>query len=127
MRISAVILSYNSAKYLEQCVHSLAAAMAASDEPDEIHVVENGSVDGSADILRALEQAFPDLLKVIYMDHNTGTTVSRNAALRRAGRDTMSVILPAGREAQDTWLYADWNRARALLVPYSSSLMLERG
>jgi putative SOS response-associated peptidase YedK len=53
-------------------------------------------------------------------------TCEPNAALRRAGRDTMPVILAADREAQDVWLRAGWDRAQSLLVPYSSSLMLER-
>ena len=53
-------------------------------------------------------------------------TCEPNAAVRAAGRDAMPVILPAGGEAQDLWLRGGWDRAKALLVPYSSSLMLER-
>ena len=48
-----------------------------------------------------------------------------NAMFRKAGRDTMPVILPADAQAQDDWLYADWNRASRLIAPYSSSLMRE--
>jgi len=53
-------------------------------------------------------------------------TCEPNAALRHAGRDAMPAILPADPKAQDTWLYADWKRARELIQPYSSSLMLEK-
>jgi putative SOS response-associated peptidase YedK len=53
-------------------------------------------------------------------------TCEPNAALRRAGRDAMPVVLPADRAAQDLWLRGGWDRAQALLVPYSSSLMVER-
>jgi len=53
-------------------------------------------------------------------------TCEPNAVLRHAGRDTMPVILPADAKAQDLWLRGSWNRAAALLQPYSSSLMLER-
>jgi GT2 family glycosyltransferase len=81
--ISAVILSFNSARCIETCVRSLAAALARWPEPSEIWVVENGSIDGSVEILRRLEEQFLEL-HVIYYAHNTGTTVSRNAALRRA-------------------------------------------
>lgn len=49
-----------------------------------------------------------------------------NAVLRHAGRDSMPAILPLDPKAQDDWLHADWKRARDLLQPYSSSLMLER-
>ena len=49
-----------------------------------------------------------------------------NAVMREAGRDSMPVILPAERKAQDLWLNASWDRARQLIAPYSSSLMLVR-
>lgn len=52
-------------------------------------------------------------------------TCEPNAALRRAGRDAMPVVLPSGRAAQDLWLRGGWDKAQALLVPYSSSLMVE--
>jgi putative SOS response-associated peptidase YedK len=48
-----------------------------------------------------------------------------NATLRAAGRDSMPVILPPDTAAHDVWLRGDWNRARALLAPYSSSQMTE--
>lgn len=49
-----------------------------------------------------------------------------NAALRAAGRDAMPVILPAGDEARQLWLHGEWARAKTLLEPYPSVLMLER-
>jgi len=80
--ISAVILSYNSARYIEACVRSLAAALPAT-EPNEIWVIDNGSTDGSVEILRRIEQELAEL-RVIYSARNLGTTVSRNLALRQA-------------------------------------------
>lgn len=50
-------------------------------------------------------------------------TCPANAALRAEGRERMPVIIPPDSAAHETWLYADWRRARALLQPYSSSLM----
>jgi hypothetical protein len=38
----------------------------------------------------------------------------------------MPVILPDDPAVWGTWLRADWKRAAALLVPYSSSLIAER-
>ena len=52
MLISAVILSYNSERYLESCLHSLLEALQSLPEGSEILVVENGSRDRSPDILR---------------------------------------------------------------------------
>lgn len=50
-------------------------------------------------------------------------TCEPNAALRSAGKDAMPVILPADRTVQDVWLRGSWERAKELLLPYSSSLM----
>ena len=53
-------------------------------------------------------------------------TCEANAALRDVGRDTMPVILPADARAQSVWLGGGWEQARALIAPYSSSLMTLR-
>lgn len=83
MNLSAVVLCFNSARYIEDCVRSLRAAT-ESLGPVEMFVVDNGSSDGSVAILERLEQEFPGFLQCIYLPQNTGTTVSRNKALRRA-------------------------------------------
>lgn len=80
---SAVILSYNSGRYLEECLLRLAAALAEFDTPSEIWVIDNGSQDGSQQILRRLTETYPDLLRPLYLPSNTGTTVSRNLAFRQ--------------------------------------------
>ena len=84
MRISAVILSYNSDRYLARCLDALIAALGDAGEPDEILVVENGSADDSAAVLRRFEAAHPGLVHGIYNAENKGTTASRNQALARA-------------------------------------------
>ena len=83
MRVSAVVLSYNSVLYLERCVRNLVNALQASDEEDEIWVVENGSSDNSAELLKDLEKEFPKILHPIYCDQNYGTTKARNMVLRQ--------------------------------------------
>jgi putative SOS response-associated peptidase YedK len=54
-------------------------------------------------------------------------TCEANAAFRALGRDTMPVILPPDDRAHRVWLNGGWDRARDLIVPYSSSLMEIRG
>lgn len=78
---SAVILSYNSAGYIETCVEALVACFAKCGAPCEIHVFENGSRDDSPAILRSLAARHPGTLKVQFSAENTGTTVSRNRAI----------------------------------------------
>jgi GT2 family glycosyltransferase len=84
MRVSAVILSFNSVSFLDRAIRSLAQDLATSSEQDEIWVVDNGSTDGSSELLHELVREFGGLVNAIYLDHNRGTTVPRNMALRRA-------------------------------------------
>ena len=66
MLISAVILSYNSERYLEPCLRSLLDALKSLPEDSEILVVENGSRDRSPEILRRFESSHPDIVTGFY-------------------------------------------------------------
>jgi len=92
VRLSSVVLSWNSSRHIEGCVRSLLAESDASGGDDEIIVVENGSTDGAVEILKRLEQERPQQVKVLYLERNTGTTVSRNLALQRAAGRYVAVI-----------------------------------
>ncbi|MBD78144.1 MAG: family 2 glycosyl transferase [Crocinitomicaceae bacterium] len=81
MLFSVVILSFNSQRTLDRCLDTLAATLKNYNEDSEIIVVENGSSDNSVGMLKAKVEQYPELIKPIYFEHNTGTTVSRNAAL----------------------------------------------
>lgn len=89
-RVSFVVLSYNSAPYLETCVRSLVEQ--ASGALDEIWIVDNGSTDGSPRIIEQLRARWPDAVKPILLEQNTGTTVSRNMALERARGRYIGII-----------------------------------
>jgi len=84
-------LSYNSKAYLADCISQLATAL-QSFPGSEILVLDNGSTDGSTDVLRALQQDFRELLKVRFSSVNLGTTASRNWALRQASGDYILVL-----------------------------------
>ncbi len=53
-------------------------------------------------------------------------TCEPNAAWRHAGREAMPVILPGDPAVWGKWLRGEWKQAAALLLPYSSSLIVER-
>ena len=89
MKISAVILSFNSIRYLDKCIRNLVDSLA--DFEKEIFIVDNGSIDGSAEKIKELENKFDDI-KGIYFKHNTGTTYSRNSALKKATGDFILVL-----------------------------------
>lgn len=78
---SAVILSFNSARYIEQCVASLLTAFAQFERASEILIFDNGSLDNSRVLIAALVERHPDIVKALYANTNLGTTVSRNRAI----------------------------------------------
>ena len=84
MLISVVILSYNSVLPIKKCLNDLIASLKPFGEPCEIFVVDNGSRDGSVELIEEFQQENPDLIKPIFFKENTGTTFSRNAALKKA-------------------------------------------
>ena len=84
MYISVVILSYNSAKTLNRCLDDLHGCLTQIGRAFEVFVVDNGSRDASRDIILQQARRYDGALKPIYFEQNTGTTYSRNAALRKA-------------------------------------------
>jgi len=90
--VSAVVLSFNSKRYIETCVRSLIQSYDTCGLRGEIFVVDNGSVDGSVEVLRGLQMEFSARLKAIYLLVNTGTTRSRNMALREASGHSVLIL-----------------------------------
>ena len=82
--VSVVILSFNSVSYIEKCLDSLFHSFNGSCLQGEVNVVENGSSDGSVDVLKKMQARYPGRLSVIYQASNTGTTQSRNRALKKS-------------------------------------------
>ena len=61
--LSIVIPTYNMEKYLPVCLDSVTDELVS--DRLEVIVVNDGSTDGSLDIIRRYEQKRPDLIKVI--------------------------------------------------------------
>lgn len=84
MDISFILLTWNSERYIKKCLESLLKSLDALSYQTEIFIVDNGSTDNTASVLKSfqanrLAQIFP-----IYLEKNTGTTYSRNIALKQA-------------------------------------------
>jgi len=91
MKISAVILTWNSARYIERCLRTLIEDAHRADLASEVFVVDGGSTDGTLEILSRLAQETAEL-QVIELGRNLGTTVSRNIALKRARGNYLLVL-----------------------------------
>ena len=75
--VSVIIVSYNTRELLLQCIDALRKA---TEVPNEVIVVDNGSRDGSAE---AVEQRYPDA--VVVRQRNLGFGRGNNAGLQQAG------------------------------------------
>lgn len=84
--ISAVILTWNSASYIERSLRSLVEDAYRSAVGLEIFVVDGGSDDGTLEILSKLAQDIPEL-RILPLERNLGTTKSRNIAVKKSRGD----------------------------------------
>lgn len=84
MDLSFVLLTWNSRRYIEDCLNSLIRDVFRTTSSFEIHIVDNGSSDTTVDCLEGFQKLYPDRIRPVYLDRNTGTTYSRNLALRKA-------------------------------------------
>lgn len=88
MKLSVVIVNYNVKYFLEQCLHSVEAAVRDLDA--EVFVVDNNSVDGSVEMV--LEK-FPHI-KLIVNTINTGFSVANNQAIRESSGEYILLLNP---------------------------------
>lgn len=81
--ISVIILSWNSEKYIRQCIDTIFIDLNFCNIEKEIIIVDNGSSDGTIKILRQLYKKYSNM-KVIELEKNLGTTISRNIGINKS-------------------------------------------
>ena len=92
MEISVIILTWNSEDYIEKCISSLMSGFKERKFDYEIFIIDNGSRDNTSVIIGKFRDIYPDIIKPIYLMHNTGTTYSRNLALKMASGNFIVVM-----------------------------------
>lgn len=98
MKASVIVLSWNGVDYLESCLN----AVLSQDYADfEVIVVDNGSTDGSADLVA---ERFPQV-QLIRNERNLGFARGNNIGLRAATGDVL-VLLNQDTVVHDGWLAA---------------------
>jgi glycosyltransferase involved in cell wall biosynthesis len=83
MNISVVIASYNHAPYVEACILS---ALNQTHRPAEVIVIDDGSTDGSGDII----ESFGFDIKDVYQE-NRGTYATLNRGIEMAKSDWVAI------------------------------------
>lgn len=81
MLLSVIIISFNGEKYLGQAISSC-LCHAGSDH--EIIVVDNGSTDGSLDLIRSIAAGCGSTFRVVENHENKGPGEARNIGLEHA-------------------------------------------
>lgn len=80
IKVSVIVPVYNVEKYIERCLLSIVNQTL---DDLEIIVVNDGSKDSSLDIIKNIQEQFPDRVKIIDKV-NEGVSIARNTGLKEA-------------------------------------------
>jgi len=83
-----IILNFQGRELLQRNLPSVLAAVARSGQPHEVLVVDNGSTDGSVELLRS---EFPSV-RVLALDRNHFFSAGNNAGVRVASHDIVVLL-----------------------------------
>lgn len=97
MKLSVIIVNYNVAYFLEQCLNSTYKAL--EKVSGEVFVVDNNSIDGSVEMVR---QKFPEV-HLIANHHNPGFSVANNQAIELANGEYVLLLNPDTVVEEDTF------------------------
>jgi glycosyltransferase involved in cell wall biosynthesis len=120
--ISVIITAYNVARFIREAVDS---ALAQTRRDIEVIVVDDGSTDGSADLLCDLDDP---RLRVVRESHG-GSAAARNAGLRLASGELVAFL-----DGDDRWAPRNLERQAAFLeshpdvdITFGHSLVIDEG
>ena len=88
VKISIVVPVYNSEKFLEKCVDSL---INQTIESKEILLVNDGSTDGSQEIIDRYVSEYPGMIKCVKQE-NSGQAVARNVGIENASGEFIAFL-----------------------------------
>lgn len=88
-RVSLVVTSFNQKAYLAEAVESV---VAQTRPVHELILVDDGSSDGSQELIRGWEARLPDRVIAVLQPSNAGIPRARSAGLKRATGDLVGVL-----------------------------------
>ncbi|MFL0492462.1 MULTISPECIES: glycosyltransferase family 2 protein [unclassified Bacillus (in: firmicutes)] len=92
--VSVIIPLYNAEKYIEETMESI---LNQTYKNIEIVVVDDGSKDHSASIVKNIEKKYPEQIKYI-LQENQGVSVARNTGIENASGEYISFL-----DSDDLW------------------------
>lgn len=93
--IDVVIPVYNGATYIEGCI---ASVFSQTQKPRRIIVVDDGSTDGTAEVVGLLQKEHP-ALTFLKLERNSGVSAARNAGIALSDAPFIAFV-----DADDIWL-----------------------
>jgi GT2 family glycosyltransferase len=100
--VTVVVVNWNRRELLGACLRSLAAQT----HPNfQVVVVDNGSEDGSPDLVREMTASFPAPLSLVTNSVNRGFCAANNQGFA-ASRSELVALLNNDAEAEPGWLAA---------------------
>lgn len=105
--ISVVMPCYNARSYIREAIVSV---LHQSYPSWELIIVDDGSTDGSTDIIEEMARTHPDRIRVLYQ-HRLGPSVARNQALAQARGNYVAFL-----DADDYWLPSALQKLHTALI-----------
>lgn len=106
--IEVVIPAYNAAAYIEK---TLASVVAQTLPPERIIVVDDGSTDATADIVRRFAAERATMVIECVSQPNAGVSAARNHGLELVRADFVALV-----DADDVWLPSKLEKQLAILT-----------
>ncbi len=87
MKLSVLMPLYNERRTLREIVQRVLEQQVPGVDQLELIIVDDGSTDGSADILRQLQEQHPEIIRSIFLDENQGKGNAIRLAIQAASGD----------------------------------------
>jgi glycosyltransferase involved in cell wall biosynthesis len=115
MEISIVMTTYNGVEYISEQLESV---ITQSRKPDEILVIDDGSTDGTLQILHEFRSSHPGLIKVYENDRNLGVEKNFEKGLQLASGDIVAVA-----DQDDIWDERKIEKQEAFIIEQDVDLV----
>ena len=96
MKVSVLLTTYNRLALLSRAVESV---LIQEGVDKELVIVDDASTDGTREYLVKLQKQYPNLIKLVLKDQNTGLANSRNLGVKSATGDYIAFL-----DDDDYWL-----------------------
>jgi O-antigen biosynthesis protein len=91
VRVSVIVLTYNSADYIEKCLQSLAESRRL---PEEIIIADNASADGTIPLTRQIASESSLAIQIVELGRNLGCAGGNNAGVRNSTGEVLIFLNP---------------------------------